>query len=415
MYQGYRQKLEIIRSGWFWFHLFIKPAVDADTLNIPHTLIEALTRRLNLIRKFEETRFAIFHFDELNYLEIPVSGIKETVDRFSRVIPDPPPFPPSLGLIGIPYSQASSLYLNCLIAHEMGHFVFEELALKDGLLPEIGSQLKEVSEASLDWSKDRLVSWAEELFCDLFAVWLVGPCYTMAYVEIFGLSTTLDPAALGGFSTTAGSVIFSTSHPADLFRLKQQVALLQELRWWNEVDVIKSHYVSVLRGARAVDESKFEFEGTEQQYSHLTLQAFLKLAPRVVRLVTEVMKDSAGNAVDSGLEGYKKFGNIIGQYLAEAVVPSTAFMGNEHWYPDIVALLNASMKFYLDSLEEPMKRIEGQKTSLAGHRSKWIKRVEALTSKAIEDHYLLVTEKGAVPDGGSFKRADLGPPESTDH
>jgi hypothetical protein len=170
LYQGYRQKLEIIRSGWFWFHLFIKPAVDADTLNIPHTLIEALTRRLNLIRKFEETRFAIFHFDELNYLEIPVSGIKETVDRFSRVIPDPPPFPPSLGLIGIPYSQASSLYLNCLIAHEMGHFVFEELALKDGLLPEIGSQLKEVSEASLDWSKDRLVSWAEELFCDLFAV-----------------------------------------------------------------------------------------------------------------------------------------------------------------------------------------------------------------------------------------------------
>jgi hypothetical protein len=27
----------------------------------------------------------------------------------------------------------------------------------------------------LDWSRDRLLSWSEELFCDLFAIWLVGP------------------------------------------------------------------------------------------------------------------------------------------------------------------------------------------------------------------------------------------------
>ena len=109
LYQGYRQKLESIRSGWFVFHQLIKPAVDADTLNIPYTLIEALTRRLNDVRGFEKTKFAIFHFDELNYFEVEVSTISWITNKLKAVIPDPPQFPENLGLIGIPYSQSTDL------------------------------------------------------------------------------------------------------------------------------------------------------------------------------------------------------------------------------------------------------------------------------------------------------------------
>src|SRR5229473_1588125 len=39
LYQDYRQKLETIRSSWFEFHLLIKSAVEADTLNVPYTLV----------------------------------------------------------------------------------------------------------------------------------------------------------------------------------------------------------------------------------------------------------------------------------------------------------------------------------------------------------------------------------------
>src|SRR2546425_1255708 len=66
LYQYYRQRLETIRLGWFEFHLLIKAAADADTLNVPYALVEALTARLRSIRGFEDTSFAIFHIDELN-------------------------------------------------------------------------------------------------------------------------------------------------------------------------------------------------------------------------------------------------------------------------------------------------------------------------------------------------------------
>jgi hypothetical protein len=57
-------------------------------------------------------------------------------------------------------------------------------------------------------------------------------------------------------------------------------------------------------------------------------------------------------------------------------------------------------------LEELMKSIKDQKTLLAGHRSRWIKRLELLTGKAIEDHMVLVGEEGAIQVDGAFKRAD---------
>src|SRR5579862_7227473 len=105
LYQGYRQKLETIRSAWFEFHQFIKPAIDADTLGMPYPLVEALTRRLNQVKELEKTRFVLFHLDEVNYLQIRVSEVKKTADRLSVIIPDAKPFPPNLGMIGIPYSQ----------------------------------------------------------------------------------------------------------------------------------------------------------------------------------------------------------------------------------------------------------------------------------------------------------------------
>jgi hypothetical protein len=178
------------------------------------------------------------------------------------------------------------------------------------------------------------------------------------------------------------------------------------------VDSIRSHYVDVLRAAIGFDEGRFEFQTTEQEHADETLRAFLKLSPLVMDLVSRVMKDTHGRDIDCGVSGYRRFGNLIGQYLKEAVVPSTVFDRRDHWYPDAVTLVNASMKFYLESLEELMKGIKDQKTLLAGHRSRWIKRLELLTGKAIEDYNLLVGEKGAIQVDGAFKRADRNSLES---
>jgi hypothetical protein len=312
---------------------------------------------------------------------------------------------------------------NCLISHEMGHFVFEKRELRAQLLSLLQKNLEDVlgpdfarvSPENLDWSKDRLESWMEEIFCDLFAIWLVGPCYAFSYIELFGLTTFLDPSVASGFTITGGSVLFTRSHPADLFRLKQHVLMLQRLGWWEEVSSIQSHYVDVLRNSVQISESEFQFTSSEQGHAKETLRAFLASSTAVVDLVSEIMKDYDGKEFDCGLAGYKQLGSLVGQYLAEAVVPSTVFNGKDHRYPEAVTLMNASMKFYLESLESLIDGIEGQRSSLAGHRSKWMKRLESLTGKALEDIHLSSSEEGAEPVGGTFKRADLPTPESKDN
>jgi hypothetical protein len=237
----------------------------------------------------------------------------------------------------------------------------------------------------------------------------VGPCYSLACVELFGLTTILNPASPEGFSPTLESIIFSGSHPADLFRLRQHVVLLKgSIGWWEKVDAIKSHYVDVLRIAASVDDKKFLFLTNEQDesFDDATLRGFFALTSMLEKVITEATRD-----LDSGVSEYDKFAELIENYLLRTVVPSTVFDGQNHWYPGTVALLNSSMKFSLESLEQLMNNVKGQKTFLAGHRSRWASRVESLTSKAIEDYYLLVGEKGAKQAGSSLKRGGLSTAE----
>jgi hypothetical protein len=187
LYIFYRGSLEVIRNGWFEFHQFIKPAVDADTLHIPFSLITALTSRFNDIKELKNTKFAVFHFNELNYLQVRVSAVKETADKLAKRIPDAPTFEPNLGMIGIPYSQASSLFLNCLVAHEMGHFVFQKLnkraALLSGIAQEIAETFKDHAlflRQDNTWYSDRLAGWSE----DFSATFLLSSCWGLVTVSL---------------------------------------------------------------------------------------------------------------------------------------------------------------------------------------------------------------------------------------
>jgi hypothetical protein len=143
-----------------------------------------------------------------------------------------------------------------------------------------------------------------------------------------------------------------------------------------------------------------------KSFDDATLRGFFALTSMLEKVITEATRD-----LDSGVSEYDKFAELIENYLLRTVVPSTVFDGQNHWYPGTVALLNSSMKFSLESLEQLMNNVKGQKTFLAGHRSRSASRVESLTSKAIEDYYLLVGEKGAKQAGSSFKRGDLSTAE----
>lgn len=120
----YRQKLTIIRDCWSELHRYVKPAVDADTLNVPFALMEVFNRRLNELPRFNKVTFTVFHLQQLNYVQVKASWIRDLTEKLVSHIPNAQAFPGDLGLIGIPYSQRCSAFLNALIPHEMGHFVF---------------------------------------------------------------------------------------------------------------------------------------------------------------------------------------------------------------------------------------------------------------------------------------------------
>jgi dCTP deaminase len=113
---------------------------------------------------------------------------------------------------------------------------------------------------------------------------------------------------------------------------------------------------------------------------------FLEVLPRI----TDELNSVAGE-IPNGAEMWERTGNLIEKYLANGTVPSTLVPEDDldPVFPAPVALLNASYMFYIQSLPCLISRIEEANSSLAEDSSKWAKRVEMWTAKAIEDVALL--------------------------
>ena len=179
-FYGRTQIIRNLRFNWFELHKLVKPALDADTLHVPCPLVDALTARLRMIHGLKNARFAVLHTNQLNYFQIGARGVRDFAAGIATIVPDAPPFPKNLGIIAHPYSQSSSIFLNFLLAHEMGHFAFQERREAKRILPGIAKSLKKSikslkkSTPSMnlglrdpEWCRDRVLDWCEEIYCDL--------------------------------------------------------------------------------------------------------------------------------------------------------------------------------------------------------------------------------------------------------
>ncbi len=396
-FPSFRQELKTLRYAWFEIHRRIKPIADADTLHVPTPLISSLERRLQGVTEFQKTRFAVLHTERLNYLQVVASGIRDTTSRISTLVGSTS-FPPDLGLIGIPYSQAGSVFINCLIAHEIGHFVFGELQLLNILATKIGGALSTAftPAAKLLKPDDRLrvpaivAGWVEELFCDLFAVRLVGPCYSYAFIEIFDLTNVFGADDKINPAATGPAMEFSDSHPADLYRVQKQVNSLIALKWWDQVKDSKSIYKDLLDYCALLNSSQFSFP------SQAPLQAyFIDALNRISGDIDTAVQNSL-HGLDPGVEEFSRLKGTVQEYFHHGVVPSTIQDPSSHESvsPSLVTVLNAAYQLYLDSLPTLIDRVEGQKAESVEHCSNWTQKLEAWTLKALEDLELIASIPG---------------------
>ena len=399
-FSGRTQIIRLLRLNWFQLHELVKPALDADTLHVPYPLVNALTARFRLIKGFENVHFAVLHTNQLNYFQIGAGWLRSIASNIAAIVADAPDFSKSLGIIALPYSQSSSIFLNFALAHEMGHFAFQERAEAAKLQPAIIEALKVATEGmelgprDPEWCRDEVLGWCEEIYCDLFALWLIGPCFSFSFIELFALSR-LTPR-LGGVgpnaSPIASAASFSDSHPATAFRIGEHVRFLKnkELGWWGKIEERSagesedktSHYLTMMADAEQLPNTIFSFESRlKPKLSKPVLAAFFVAVAEVSRVVNEAFIE-----VPSETESFHAQRDIIEKYLSFGVVPSRlVFPDGSVQSPSIVALLNAANLFYLERLDHLIDRISRAQRDCLECRASWADRVEMWTRKALED------------------------------
>jgi hypothetical protein len=389
-----RTELWTLRTAWRDLHQFIKPSADADTLNQPTAMVAALVNRLRELPSFESTDFTIFHTDSFDYAQVSPSAMEAAMTQLARIV-NANQFPSNLGLIGIPNSQGNALFFNCLLAHEIGEYVYAKQAIEASLAAVAATALEkhegaEFSAAPLTLQSRMtkiVLQYAKEIFCDMFAVRLVGPCYSFAYIELFDLLNLVHKDGTLIVSDDARPPILSYyAYPSHPFRMKVQADLLKAEGWWDAIKDMDSRQCAVLQGLLGLGLNDFiQAEEAVASDRVAQMKALVDIMPHIR---TQLGNVTAG--IDPRTHEYGLLWRPIAEYLRNGIVPSTlnipdsaSTLKEVHATP--ITLLNAAYRFYLEGVEELMSGIKGQDLSSAQDRAAWMKRIEKWTTKALED------------------------------
>ncbi len=398
-FQEARAELQTIRAAWRELHRFIKPSVEADTLNQPTAMAAALVDRLRKLKGFEDSDFVLFHTDTFDYLQINPGATGDALDQLARIV-DANRFGANLGLIGLPNSQGGALFMNCLLAHEIGEYVYAKRGVEKilgaraaaALLAYLGEEFAKLDRTQQSRLTQTVVMWGKELFCDLFAVRFVGPCYSFAYIELFDLPNLLDKSStrIVDEIDKQPQIRFYRSHPSHPFRVKAQIEMLKSEGWWDFIKDLDCRSCAVLRALLDLKPERFievEEAGPDPR---------VPLLKALNDLMSDIRKEvvHATDGIDPGLHEYRELWLPITEYLRSGVVPSTLVLESdkeEHSgvHPTATTLLNAAYRFYLVGVEDLMLGINAQDPALPERRAFWMKKIENWTAKALEDIALL--------------------------
>jgi hypothetical protein len=377
-----RQNVLTLKAYLKVLHTLIKPAADAHTLSIPAPLIDLAHTQLQGVEGMKGSRVVVLLTPHLMYFQRPHTNIKTLAQEIQRFIPSAS-FPPKLGFIELPYSQGPSFFTNLVIYHEIGHVVYEQLSTPHSS-NRYFKTLRSVQDRSLAeafpkpsgdpetraFAEKMVESWTQEIFCDLFAIRLVGPAFSFALVEMLGM---LD------FLSTEGRVKFDEEHPASACRFAEHINLLREDNWWEAIAHANPEQKGLIEELAAIPRSAYTFYGEGEKPRRKGLvNAFLSLVvPAIRKLIRQVTPEPA-----PAIARYRTMRETIEACFRVGVVPHT--INSKPLDP--VAIINSAFCFYLTSLPEVIKQFEGAEAeNNVEVRGKWTKRLEDWTMKAVED------------------------------
>jgi hypothetical protein len=214
-------------------HLLFGLIEHSDITSVPAEITSPIRREI--LKLFPDSELIVVASTHLNYSIVEITPVlKELFEKLKQELP--PGFPERIYRTSIPAVEYDQALLHCILAHEMGHPLYEMLKIADtlgpikvdeGFLKAFMNQVKQdpnFQAAGLDELKfvqyltstmNRIIpAWIEELAADQFGLLLFGPAYLLAYINLGSSVGLLDSA--------------SDSHPPDRFRLKTIFDLLDK-------------------------------------------------------------------------------------------------------------------------------------------------------------------------------------------
>lgn len=384
-----RQKLVLLRNAWGNLHEYLRPALDADSLHLPMPLITAFQDIVNEAEEWKQFEFVLFHTTQWNYLQVPSGMARDIANDIADLIGGSR-FPINLGLVGIPYSQANSFFLNCLLPHEMAHFSYQEDSSAeveseiDRALERMEQEIGTLGEEEISEWRDTLRRWVEETFCDLVALCQIGPAFTFAFAEL-----TTAALIVGQPDGTPGDCYgFMSEHPAEAARFHVHLRLLKRLGWWEAISDLTSASISVLKSCENWSSCFYIQSFLPTQVSDLRV---FECYNEIVDWLVDHVIQTVGSSVDH-IEGFKKYSATISEYLRRAIVPSTIIYDGKQVNPHPVVLINAIWSFRLTELNYLIQNVEGESVDSVQSVSRMTDRLELWALKAIEDYRLLAKQ-----------------------
>jgi hypothetical protein len=315
-------------------------------------------------------------------------------------------------VIAFPYTERDSVHFNSLLFHEIGHFLFQKSDLQQELTTSLGEMRSKVQQLTTPGmlfdpptvgaaASENVLTWCQELYCDLVGVTLGGPSYAIAFGRLSRLQGTDAKAERQ----------FTEGYPPDVFRRSCIAKVLEQQGWLKaieEVDVIGANRdfleacrADALTGGAAtsvitagsilpmspIDLDFYEYPIERQDLAKLLVESFFRLAPRLFDAARKIHVHLP-NYVEDFRTNYSSVIRSLTHLTVPEMTVSDGGAGPSAVHP--VTLLACGNLMLVRDLSE-VHHLAGRSTpTVKLVHTLWVEdRLNRLVMKAIEDSLVL--------------------------
>jgi hypothetical protein len=395
------REFELIKKALSSLYVLTKETIDSDTLSIPYSLTMLLNDMAKKIEELDSVGLVVLGSSDLMYYKYNLERLRNLTRNLGFVIKDYPMLPEDIGILKFPYCAAHDVLVNCILFHEMGHYIYERTKLEESFLRKIEEELAEfvINEKMLKklkpiqprvaWNRlsiyvrGLMAAWTDEIFADIFAVRILGPAFHLACLQMENILPT----------NIEGDKDFSRTHPADNFRFKIHAEWLKEGKW-NSVIAKRTPEISKqLKDCKKlkIEDFKIKCQPPLEGKKNLEEKLHKWMLGKFEEMVLEIEKVVTGKVakVERPISDFAKNDHLVTKYLEHGVVPSTVCDEQKNKYhPNPTTILNSGFFFYLSGMKKLIEKIQA-KVSQPEKRLKYEKRLNGWLAKAIEDWRIL--------------------------